>query len=56
MFAPVAARFQTYDVSLDGQAAVYMGQLLYHPLVVGWFAHGEAESLTIDAFELPAQP
>jgi glutathione S-transferase len=56
MFAPVAARFRTYGVSLGGEAEAYCQRLLSHPLAVEWFGLGEAEASIIPQFELPAQP
>lgn len=53
MFAPVASRFQTYGVSLEGRAARYLERMLSHPLVQEWFASGQDEPETIDMFELP---
>jgi glutathione S-transferase len=53
MFAPVASRFQTYDVSLSGQANLYLTQLLSHPLVAEWFRLGQMEPEVIEQFELP---
>lgn len=53
IFAPVAARFRTYGVTLDGRAQAYCQRLLSHPLTAEWFALGEAEPAVIDIFELP---
>ncbi len=53
IFAPVAARFRTYGVTLDGAALSYWQRLLGHPLAAEWFALGEAEPMVIDMFELP---
>ena len=55
MFAPVAARFRTYGVSLDGKAQDYFERLLGHPLASAWFELGEAEPMVIDRFELPGR-
>jgi len=52
MFAPVATRFQTYGVTLDGAAEAYQAQLLAHPLVVEWLAAGAAETDVIPILEL----
>jgi glutathione S-transferase len=35
-YAPVAFRFQTYGVELDGEAAAYQRALLAHPAVRAW--------------------
>ena len=53
MFAPVAARFQTYDVVPTATAKGYFEQLLSYPLVVEWFALGQTEPQVIERFELP---
>ncbi|MFW7267489.1 glutathione S-transferase [Gluconacetobacter sp. Hr-1-5] len=55
MFAPVASRFQTYSVSLEGRAARYLERMLSYPLVQEWFAAGRDEPEIIDMFELPAR-
>jgi len=56
MFAPVAARFRTYGVELDGAADDYFRRLIEHPLASAWFALGAAEPMVIDQFELPHRP
>lgn len=53
MFAPVAARFQTYAVTPRSEALPYYELLLSHPLVVEWFALGVGEPDTIQMFEQP---
>jgi len=53
MFAPVAARFQTYGVSLDGRSENYFERLLFHPLTQEWSTAGRHESTVINMFELP---
>lgn len=53
MFAPVAARFQTYAIDPTPEALPYYQMLLAHPWVVEWFAAGEAEEGVIPIFELP---
>ncbi|EIZ79295.1 glutathione S-transferase [Novosphingobium sp. Rr 2-17] len=55
MFAPVAARFQTYVVTVTPDALPYYQMLLDHPLVAEWLALGAAETDTIPMFELPDQ-
>lgn len=54
MFAPLAARFQTYNISTKGAANEYYKKLLAHPLVVEWFEYGVKETISIKQFELPA--
>ncbi len=53
MFAPVAARFQTYAIEPTPEASSYYQMLLAHPWVVEWFAAGQAEESVIPIFELP---
>jgi glutathione S-transferase len=52
MFAPIATRFQTYGVELDGAPATYQAQLLAHPLVDEWLALGAAEQDVIHILEI----
>ena len=52
MFAPIAARFQTYGVTLTGRAASYCDNLLNHPLVAEWLGSGAAEPDVIPALEI----
>jgi glutathione S-transferase len=53
IFTPVAARFRTYGVTLEGAAGAYCQRLLHHPLATEWFSLGEAEPMVIDMFEQP---
>jgi glutathione S-transferase len=53
MFAPIAARFRTFGVSLPGAASDYFQALLDHPLAAEWFALGELEPMVIEQFEQP---
>ncbi|MGI4747007.1 MAG: glutathione S-transferase [Janthinobacterium lividum] len=53
MFAPVAARFQTYAIEPTAEASAYYNLLLNHPWVAEWFALGAAEVGMIPMFELP---
>lgn len=52
MYAPVATRFQTYGVELEGAARAYADALLALPAVQEWAAAGVAESEVIPMFEL----
>jgi glutathione S-transferase len=52
MFAPVATRFRSYGVQLEGPANRYCERLLQHPLVVEWSALAEAETDLIPIFEV----
>ena len=53
MFAPIASRFLTYGVALEGTSKFYMDMLLSHALVQEWFARGVQEPAVIEQFELP---
>lgn len=50
-FAPVATRFQTYAVQVEGTAASYQNRILSHTLVKEWMAAGESDPSTIEEFE-----
>ncbi|HWY60517.1 MAG TPA: glutathione S-transferase family protein [Rhizomicrobium sp.] len=52
MFAPIATRFQTYDVELSEIANVYKERLLGHPLVAEWLRLGIEETDIIPCLEL----
>jgi len=52
MCAPIATRFQTYDVRVEGPARHYMERLLAHPLVVEWLRLGQEEADYIPALEI----
>jgi len=52
MFAPIATRFQTYGVQLEGPPKNYMQRLLEHPLVVEWLRLGREESDVIPLLEV----
>ncbi|MDP9009844.1 MAG: glutathione S-transferase [Pseudomonadota bacterium] len=52
MFAPIATRFQTYDVHLEGPARDYKDRLLQHHLVAQWLRLGEQETDVISALEV----
>jgi glutathione S-transferase len=43
MFAPVATRFLTYDVSLDPDCAAYCAALVEIPAMQEWIAAAKAE-------------
>jgi glutathione S-transferase len=51
MFAPIATRFQTYGVHLEGPAEAYMNRLLEHPLVAEWLRLGREEVDVIPSLE-----
>jgi glutathione S-transferase len=50
-YAPVAFRFQTYDVKLEGAAKAYFDALLGHPLVHEWEQAALAETTIVEADE-----
>ncbi|HVO87730.1 MAG TPA: glutathione S-transferase family protein [Casimicrobiaceae bacterium] len=50
-YAPVALRFQTYLVTLQGEAEAYRRRLLAHPFVAEWEKAGVSESMIIEADE-----
>ena len=50
-YAPVAFRFQTYDVRLDGAGRAYVDALLAHPLLQEWEKAALAETTIVDADE-----
>jgi len=52
MLAPIATRFQTYGIQLDGAPKDYMDRLLAHPLVVEWLRLGAAEPDVIASLEV----
>lgn len=53
MFAPVVARFLTYEPALPAAARAYMAAVRLHPLVAAWYegAAAEPESWMIDKYE-----
>lgn len=52
MFAPVASRFQTYDVPLDATAARYCDTIFGWPDMAEWIAEAEVEPETISELDL----
>jgi glutathione S-transferase len=52
MFAPIATRFQSYGVHLQGPAKDYMDRLLRHPLVAEWCRLGQQELDVIPVLEV----
>jgi glutathione S-transferase len=55
MYAPVAARFALYPVTLGEEATRYRDAIMGHPLMVEWRAAAQAEPWMIPAFELDSQ-
>jgi len=54
-FAPVATRFQTYDVPITGPVREYADRLLAHPLVAEWIELGKTDPTHIEGSELPSR-
>jgi glutathione S-transferase len=54
MYAPVAARFATYSLTLGEEASHYCKAIMAHPFMVEWRAAAQAEPWMIPAFELDA--
>ena len=52
MFAPVAIRFQGYDVSLDGIEKDYVQTVINDPDIKSWIEAGKAEKEIIDQDEI----
>ena len=50
-YAPVAFRFQTYEVKVEGVARAYLDALLGHPLLREWEKAALAETTIVDADE-----
>jgi glutathione S-transferase len=51
MYAPVALRFQTYEVAVDGAAGKYLQTLLALPALQEWIAAARAEKESIPQYE-----
>jgi glutathione S-transferase len=51
MYAPVALRFQTYEVPVDGAAGEYLRALLALPALEEWIAAAHAEKESIPQYE-----
>ena len=51
MFAPVALRFHSYQISSNGSAQAYVDTVLNHPSVREWFEAGQREIEVIPEFE-----
>jgi glutathione S-transferase len=52
MYAPVATRFQTYDVRLDPVCAAYARRVLDHPFVMEWIEAARLEKEEIEELEV----
>jgi glutathione S-transferase len=53
MYAPIALRFQTYAVSVDGAAGIYARTLLALPALQEWVAAAHAEQEQLAHYEPP---
>jgi glutathione S-transferase len=51
MYAPVAARFDTFGVSLEDHAAAYVAAIIKHPLMTEWRKDAINEPWIIPEFE-----
>lgn len=52
MYAPIALRFVTYGIALDGAAGAYVASIAAHPAVQEWIAAGRAEVEVIESNEV----
>ena len=52
MYAPVATRFRSYGIALDGEAQAYAEALLAHPALEEWAAAARIEPMVVPQFEL----
>jgi len=50
-FAPVATRFQTYGVNIEGPESGYQKKILAHPLAQEWLEEGKKDPAFIRKFE-----
>ena len=55
MFAPVATRFDTYEIALPPSARTYVDTLLAHPFLREWYAAAAGEPWVIEKYEASAQ-
>jgi len=51
-FAPVATRFRTYDVKLEGACAAYSEALLAHPAVRSWLDKAAQDAAHVPQYDL----
>ena len=52
MFAPVAIRFNGYNISLSGIEEKYVASVLRHPAIIEWIEAGKHETEVIEANEI----
>ena len=55
MFAPVATRFDTYEIALPPAARAYVDAVLAHPFMREWYAAAKREPWVIEKYEAAAQ-
>jgi len=55
IYAPVVARFVTYNVQVPGFAATYMEAVWEHEWLRQWVDAAEAEEWTIEQYEMPVR-
>lgn len=53
MYAPVCARFVTYDVAMDDVAKAYVGAVVAHPAMVRWARAAASEPFAIAHEDYP---
>lgn len=54
IFAPVAARFKTYGIQIEGPPGAYLTRLLEHPDVLEWCALAARDTSTVPQYEVGA--
>ena len=54
MFAPVALRFEGYDIPLEGMEEAYVKSVLKQPCIIEWIEAGKLEKEIIEADEIEA--
>ena len=52
MFAPVATRFQTYDVKLDGVCTDYRKTIMEMPFMIEWIASAQTEPDEVEELDV----
>ncbi|MCB1756772.1 MAG: glutathione S-transferase family protein [Gammaproteobacteria bacterium] len=55
MYAPVASRFNSYQIKLDGEAQKYVNTVINDPLMKQWYADATQEVWKIAASDEPFQ-
>ena len=52
MFAPIALRFDGYNIPLDGVEEAYVNSVLLQPCIIDWIEAGKLEKEVIEADEI----